>query len=94
MISQGFLGNLGSMKSTPQSYVQAYFVQTSTCKRPRALPDHAHQLDDQPGAEEEAGHDGEHVEQLLDVRGCRDVRARAGHGPGRPGESLGNHENQ
>ena len=24
MISQGFLGNLGSIKSTPQSYVQAY----------------------------------------------------------------------
>ena len=24
MISQGFLGNLGSIKSTPQSYVQAH----------------------------------------------------------------------
>ena len=27
MISQGFLGNLGSIKSTPQSYVQAYSAQ-------------------------------------------------------------------
>ena len=26
MISQGFPGNLGSMKSTPQSYVQAYLA--------------------------------------------------------------------
>ena len=32
MISQGFLGNLGSIKSTPQSYVQAY---SSTFRTPR-----------------------------------------------------------
>ena len=33
MISQGFLGNLGSIKSTPQSYVQAYLEVQKTVVR-------------------------------------------------------------
>ena len=39
MISQGFLGNLGSIKSTPQSYVQAYFETWSG----KVLPENEHE---------------------------------------------------
>ncbi len=38
-ISQGFLGNLGSMKSTPPSYVQAYAEVTSVDPDRRDLAD-------------------------------------------------------
>ena len=39
-ISQGFLGNLGSMKSTPQSYVQAYSEANRSPLRTICLPSH------------------------------------------------------
>ena len=44
MISQGFLGNLRSIKSTPQSYVQAWLDAMAAARRTRLKLTKAHIL--------------------------------------------------